>query len=336
MRRGFMRRIGCFLALVVILIGLVIVGLAWLLSSLTGQMLLTAVAPAIALVLVVVILLRLARGVGRAAAPLGDLVEASARVEAGEVGTQVDVRGPREIRALGRAFNSMSARLAADTDERRRLLADVSHELRTPLTVIQGNVEAMIDGVYPADRAHLERLLAETRHLELMIEDLRTLSLADAGALALHREPTDLAELAAEVVAGFEAQASGAGVALAINATDTPVIDVDPHRLRQVIGNLVSNALRHTPKDGSVTVRVRSAADRVELEVVDTGSGMDSASAERAFDRFWRAGEAAGAGIGLAIVRDLVRAHGGDVSIQTALGEGTTVRCSLPLSASQA
>jgi two-component system, OmpR family, sensor histidine kinase BaeS len=331
MQRRFMRRIGCFVGAVVLVLALVIAGTAWLITSAFGGGWLAIVA-----VIPLTLLYALAlRGIWHAirgrVGPLGDLIDASQRIEAGEVGAQVPVRGPGELKSLGRAFNSMSSRLAADTDERRRLLADVSHELRTPLTVIQGNVEAMLDGVYPADRPHLERLLAETRHLELMIEDLRTLSLADAGALPLHREPTDLAVLAAEVIGGFEAQASAAGVALAVDTTDAPALDLDPHRFRQVIGNLVSNALRHTPNGGSVTVRIRPAGDRVELEVADTGSGMDAASAERAFDRFWRSGHAAGAGIGLAIVRDLVRAHGGDVSLQTEPGEGTTVRCSLPL-----
>ena len=116
------------------------------------------------------------------------------------MGAQVDVRGPREIRALSRAFNAMSSRLAADTDQRRRFLADVSHELRTPLTVIQGSVEGMLDGLYPADRPQLERLLAETHQLERLIDDLRTLSLTDAGALELHRDPVDLGPLAADVV----------------------------------------------------------------------------------------------------------------------------------------
>ena len=115
---------------------------------------------------------------------MGDLIEASERVEAGEVGTQVEVRGPREVRAMARAFNAMSARLAADAEARRRLLADVSHELRTPLTVIQGNVEGMLDGLYPADRAHLERVLAETRQLERLIEDLRTLVTGRCGRAA--------------------------------------------------------------------------------------------------------------------------------------------------------
>jgi two-component system, OmpR family, sensor histidine kinase BaeS len=330
MSRRFVRRAVRFALLFMIVVGVFIVGLAWLLGTLLGERILSAVLPAIALLIGLVIVIRLVRGIGRAAAPLGDLIEASGRVEAGEVGTQVEVRGPREIRALARAFNAMSARLAADTEDRRRLLADVSHELRTPLAVIQGNVEGMIDGLYPADRPHLERLLGETRQLERLVEDLRTLSLADAGALRLHREPIDLAALAAEVAAGLEPQARGEGVTLVVDAGDPAPVELDPQRVRQVIGNLVSNALRHTRAGGTVTVRVASVNEAVELEVADTGAGMDRESVERAFDRFWRSGDGAGAGLGLAIVRDLVHAHDGEVELESTLGVGTTVRCRFP------
>jgi signal transduction histidine kinase len=333
MSRRFVRRAVGFVAMAVVLVAVVVVGLAWLLGTLLGQQVLSAVLPAIAVLIGLVIILRVVRGVGRAAAPLGDLIEASGRVEAGEFGVQVGERGPREIRALARAFNAMSARLAEDTEDRRRLLADVSHELRTPLTVIHGNVEGMLDGLYPADAIHLERILAEARHLERLVDDLRTLSLADAGALPLHRESTDLAALASEVVAGFQPQAAADGVSLTLEANGATVLEVDPRRVRQVIANLVSNALRHTPAGGRVTVAVQPAADAVELTVSDTGSGMDAESVGRAFDRFWRSGDAAGAGLGLGIVRDLVRAHGGDVSLESTPGAGTLVRCRFPLMA---
>jgi signal transduction histidine kinase len=328
-----MRRMALFALAFLVVVVSAVVGFAALLSALLGQEVLSALLPAAVLLLALLLVARLARGFGGAAAPLGDLVEASARVEAGEVGTQVRVRGPREIRALARAFNSMSARLAADTDQRRRLLADVSHELRTPLTVIQGSVEGMLDGLYPADRTQLERLLAETHQLEQLIEDLRTLSLTDAGALPLHREPTDLGALARDVVAGFQPQAAAETVTLVVEADASPTLAVDPRRVRQVMANLVSNALRHTPAGGRVAVRVRRLGGAVELEVADTGSGMDAASAERAFDRFWRAGDAAGAGLGLAIVRDLVRAHGGEAVLESAPDAGTVVRCRFPMDA---
>ncbi len=164
-----------------------------------------------------------------------------------------------------------------------------------------------------------------------MVEDLRTLSLADAGALPLHREPTDLAVLATDVVAGFDPQAEEGGVALAVESDAVPALQLDPRRIRQVLGNLLSNALRHTPSGGRITVRVRSLPDAVELEVADTGTGMDASTAERAFERFWRAGDAAGAGLGLAIVRDLVQAHGGEASLTSAPGSGTVVRCRFPV-----
>ena len=320
-----------FVVAFIIVISLVIVAIAWLVGTLVRQDVVSSILPAIAILVALVVIARLTRGVRGAAAPLGDLMEASARVEAGEVGAQVEVRGPREIRALARAFNSMSSRLASDTDQRRRFLADVSHELRTPLTVIQGSVEGMLDGLYPADPPHLERLLSETQQLERLVDDLRTLSLTDAGALELHRDVVDLGALAADVVAGFEPQASTEGVTLATDLDDVPALSLDGRRVRQVIGNLLSNAIRHTPHGGRVTLRVRRIGSAVELEVADTGAGMDADAAARAFDRFWRAGETAGAGLGLAIVRDLVRAHGGEVSLESAPGAGTVVRCRFPL-----
>ena len=325
-----MRRFVAFAVLFVAVVASTIIAVAWVLGTLVGERAMSWVLPAIGILIAFMVVVRLGRGIRGAAKPLGDLIEASARVEAGEVGAQVSVRGPREIRALARAFNSMSARLAADTDQRRRFLADVSHELRTPLTVIQGGVEGMIDGLYPADRPHLERLLAETHQLERLTDDLRTLSLTDAGALELHRDPVDLGALAADVVAGFEPQAATEGVTLAVEVGQLPSLSLDARRVRQVIGNLLSNALRHTETGGRISVRVRRVGDHVELEVADTGAGMDSEAAERAFDRFWRSGDTAGAGLGLAIVRDLVRAHGGEATLESAPGAGTVVRCRFP------
>ena len=331
MRRRFMRRVAGFVGCGLLALIVTVVLLGWLLGALLNEHAFAAIFPAIGILIVAFVVIRLLRGVGSTAGPLGELIEASARVEAGQVGTQVGEGGPREIRALARAFNSMSSRLAEDVAQRRRLLADVSHELRTPLTVIQGSVEGMLDGLYPADRAQLERLLAETRQLERLVEDLRTLALADAGALPIRREPTDLGALAADVVAGFERAAASASVRLEVATDDGPPAELDPLRVRQVVSNLVSNALRHTPAGGRVGVRVSHEPDAVTLEVADTGTGMDSEAAARAFDRFWRSGDSAGAGLGLAIVRDLVVAHGGEVTLESAPGRGTTVRCRFPL-----
>jgi two-component system sensor histidine kinase BaeS len=326
-----MRRAAGFIVFMLVVFVLVAAGIVWLLSTLFGSSWLTAV-------LAIVLLLILARVVGGvvratrlAMTPMGDLIEAAARIEAGELGTTVSERGPREVRTLARAFNAMSGRLAESDAERRALLADVSHELRTPLTVIQGNVEGMLDGLYPADRAHLERVLAETHQMERLIDDLRTLSLADAGALVLHRESTDLGGLAAEVVAGFAPQAEAAGVVLTVEEpSEAGELEVDPLRIRQVVGNLVSNALRHTPSGGRVTVRVARDGSDATLTVADSGEGMDADAAAHAFDRFWRSADSTGAGLGLAIVRDLVTAHGGSVELHSVPGEGTRVVCRLP------
>ena len=326
-----MRRMAGFAIFMIFVFVVIAAAIVWLLSTAFGPGWFTAV-------LAIVLLLILARVVGGilrsarlAITPMSDLIDAAARIEAGELGTTVTERGPRELRSLARAFNAMSGRLAESDAERRRLLADVSHELRTPLTVIQGNIEGMLDGLYPADQAHLERVLAETHQMERLIEDLRTLSLADAGALVLHREPTDLGAMASEVVAAFAPQAEAAGVALGLeDVADVAELEVDPLRMRQVIANLVSNALRHTPAGGRVTVGVGRDASDWTLTVADDGEGMDADAAAHAFERFWRSADSTGAGLGLAIVRDLVTVHGGSVDLHSAPGEGTRVVCRFP------
>jgi len=331
LRRGFMRRAGCFAVVVLVILFLGLAGLVSLIAPAVGSSLYAIVASLIVIFFFAAaarFVLRLFRST---AAPVGDLIEAAGRVEAGELDVQVPERGMREVRALTGAFNAMSARLSAAERERRRLLAEVSHELRTPLTVIQGNIEAMIDGLYPADREHLERIQSETRQLERLIEDLRTLSLAETGQLPLQREPTDVDSLAREVAAAFGPDALSAGVELTIEVpNDLPELDVDARRIRQVISNLVANALRHTPTGGRVTVSATAADGGIRLLVDDTGVGMSQDAVEHALERFWREGESAGAGLGLAIVRDLVTAHGGTVEISSVLGKGTKVSVLLP------
>jgi signal transduction histidine kinase len=330
-RRRFARRAALGIVGVLVILFLLVGLVVWLVGTAAGSGWLGAVA-AIGGVLLFAFLARsVVRGVRLATAPVGELIEAAGRVEDGELGIQVAERGPREVRALTRSFNAMSTRLARTEEQRRGLLADVSHELRTPLTVIQGNVEAMIDGLYPADREHLERIRAESAHLEGLIDDLRTLSLADAGALTLEREPTDLGAIAADVVRAFDARAAAGDVALTLAAVDDlPELELDARRIRQVIGNLVANALRHTPAGGHTVVSVRVESDAVILAVTDSGRGMPAEDVARAFERFWRKGEGQGAGLGLAIVRDLVAAHGGSVAMESAVGAGTTVTCRFP------
>jgi signal transduction histidine kinase len=327
-----MWRVGCFVVAFLVLLSLLAAAVIWLVSTLLGTQ-----APAIVLgILLVLLFAMVARGVLRgvrgSAGAAADLIEAAGRVEEGDYGARVPERGPGEVRALARAFNAMSARLEATEEERRRLLADVSHELRTPLSVIRGNLEGMLDGLYPADAAHLDVILEETRLLERLVEDLRTLSMAESGALRLHREPTDLPALLREVASGHGPQADAAGVELEVRvADDLPITELDPARIRQVVGNLLANALRYAPSRGRVTLRADRVAQAIAVEVADNGPGIAPELIGRIFERFYRSPDSQGSGLGLPIARSLVMAHGGEISATSEPGSGTRIRFTLPL-----
>jgi two-component system sensor histidine kinase BaeS len=205
--------------------------------------------------------------------------------------------------------------------------------MRTPLAVITGNLEAILDGVYPADPAHLTPILDETRVMERLIDDLRTIALSEAGTLALHPEPTDLDVLIGEVLHAFAPVATAADVTLATESSgELPILDVDPVRIREVLSNLVANALRHTPAGGSVSVDGSAHARSVVLVVRDTGPGIDPTLLPHVFDRFVKGAASRGSGLGLAIARGLVEAHGGTISVDSPAGGGTTFRVELPRS----
>lgn len=225
------------------------------------------------------------------------------------------------------------ARLAATEQERRGFLADVTHELRTPLAVVRGNVEAIVDGVYPADEAHLAPILDATTTLERLVDDLRTVAQAEAGDLELRREPLDVGALVLDAVAGREAEAARRGVLLDSDVPDDLLtVEADPVRVAQVVGNLLANAIRQTPAGGTVTVSVRPDIDMssVVVTVADTGPGFPSDLLPRAFDRFARGTDSPGAGLGLAIARDLVAAHGGTIEACNLSPGGAEVRFTLP------
>lgn len=279
---------------------------------------------------IIVALVLLGRTVRSIATPVGDLIEAAGRVEAGSYDARVAERGPREMRSLAHAFNAMAARLEANESQRKQLLADVTHELRTPLTVMQGNVEALLDGVHPADTAHIAPILEETKVLARLIDDLRTLSLAESGALALHREAVDVASVARDVVSAFSDPARRGGVALGSSSEGSTAVDADPVRVREVLVNLVANALRYTPAGGSVGIEARGADGRVEVTVRDTGSGIAPEAVDGIFDRFSRSTDSPGAGLGLAIAKGLVEAHGGTIRAESASGQGTRIVFTLP------
>jgi signal transduction histidine kinase len=273
------------------------------------------------------------RAVRRLAAPIGDVMDAADRVAGGDYGARVQARGPDEVRRLARSFNQMVERLEAHEAQRRGLLADVAHELRTPLSVIRGNVEGMLDGLYPADEAHLAPVLEETAVMARLLDDLQTLSTAEAGVLRLHRERMDPSSLVQDAVAAVRARADAAGVTLAWRATPgVPELDVDPVRIGEVLANLLSNAVHHTPGGGSITVAVQpSSATEVAFTVSDTGKGIDPADLPFVFDRFVKSVDSSGAGLGLAIARSLVEAHGGSITAESEPGRGTTMRFVLPL-----
>jgi signal transduction histidine kinase len=292
-----------------------------------------AVSGGAALVVALVLGALLVRSVTR---PLRHLSAASRSIAAGELGTRVPVRSRDEVGQLAAAFNRMAADLARAEEARRQQAADIAHELRTPLTVIQGHLEALADGIFPADPGNLAPALEQARLLARLVEDLRTLSLADAGRLALAPVPTDVGRWAAGVVAGFRAVAADREIALGLEiADDLPGVRMDPQRMAQALGNLLGNALRHTPGGGQVTVHVARGDGGVVVSVTDTGPGVPLDHLPYLFERFWRGDRSrsrrtGGSGLGLAIARRIVEAHGGRIWAEVVAGGGLRVSLSLP------
>jgi two-component system OmpR family sensor kinase/two-component system sensor histidine kinase BaeS len=265
-------------------------------------------------------------------APLSELTRASRAVAAGDLTQRVEIRSQDETGELGRAFNDMAASLAAAETQRKNLIADVSHELRTPLTVVQGDLQAILDGVYPLEMGQIASLYDETRLLTRLVDDLHDLALADAGQLRIERLPVDVGELARAAAAQFAPVGEAQGVRVSVSAEDgLPSVSGDADRLAQVLRNLLGNALRHTAAGGSVVIGARQVAGAVELSVADTGAGITPEDLPHVFDRFYRGDKRArGAGLGLAIARQLVMAHGGEIAVESEVGRGTRFTMRLP------
>jgi signal transduction histidine kinase len=269
-------------------------------------------------------------------APITRLAAAAQRIGTGELQTRVQAGGSRELEALAQAFNTMAGELQRAEVQRANLMADVSHELRTPLTALEGNLRAALDRMYALDEAEIADLYGQTRHLIRLVNDLRELALAEARQLPLHKQATDLAALVDETVRVFAPLAEDEGVQLAQHLEDLPTLQVDAVRIRQVLHNLLANALRHTPRGGSVTVVGRTEGDAVYLAVQDTGAGLDAEHLEFVFDRFYRGDKArsrdtGGTGLGLAIVKAIVEAHDGRVvATSTGVGHGSSFGLYLP------
>jgi signal transduction histidine kinase len=271
--------------------------------------------------------------VRRVGVPLGDITEAAHGLAAGDLSTRVPVRGSRPIRMVGSAFNSMAARLEVQETQRRELMADIAHELRTPLTIVQGRLEGLLDGVYPRDDGHLNEVLAETRLLSRLVEDLRTLANAESGAVTLQKESTDVASLTEDVVASLSAESARRHVEVRVEAPLEPtVISVDPLRVREVLMNLLSNALQHTPSGGVVSLGISYANGGATISIADTGSGITPEDLPKIFDRFHKDRASRGSGLGLAISKSLIALHGGDIRAESTPGRGTTITITLPSS----
>jgi signal transduction histidine kinase len=334
MRRRFLRRVVLVVALFFGLTVLANVLAVVLLTNVFGLDAQQRLAPFVAILGVSLLVAFLATGwsVRRMARPVGEVMEAAERVSGGNYDARVEERGPREIRRLVRSFNAMTEQLRSAEEQRRNLLADLAHELRTPLSVIRGQVEGVLDGLYPADRSHLAPVVEEAAVMSRLLDDLQTLSTAEAGALRLRKERMDPGDVVADAVAAFGARARSAGVTLKQRVAENLTgVEVDPVRIGEVLANLLMNAVRHTPSGGAVVVAAQPAGDeRVAFSVEDSGLGIDPQVLPQVFDRFVKSGDSRGAGLGLAIAKSLVEAHGGTIVAESSPGAGATVTFTLP------
>ncbi len=278
--------------------------------------------------------------------PVKTLAIGARQVAQGNLAYRVDIRSKDELGDLGRSFNTMAANLQQAELERRRMIADITHELRTPLTVIDGTVDGIQDGVFPPDKEHLDVIKEQTALLARLTADLRDLSTAESGQLKLQLAATDMIDLIRRKLPTFAAPAKEKGIELASALPqDAPRIEVDADRMEQVLGNLMTNAIRHTPPGGKITVSARVIdqdtvhgidGPNLVVSVADTGEGISPEHLPHVFDRFYRVEESrsrgeGGAGLGLAIVKQMSEVHGGRVWVESELGKGSTFHVALPV-----
>ncbi|MBN1316545.1 MAG: HAMP domain-containing protein [Anaerolineales bacterium] len=262
--------------------------------------------------------------------PLKKLTAAAEGIARGDLSQRVSVASSDEVGELAATFNHMASELEQAEQLRRDMTVDIAHELRTPLSVVRGKLEGVLDGVYPATPEHLQPILEATDLLTFLVEDLRMLAQAEAGKLVLEKEKVNVAELLQDAVINFEHQATDQGVELQLgNLSDTLQVTADWRRVNQVMGNLISNALRHTPKGGKITITAAAVKGKILITVQDTGAGIPPADLPRVFDRFWRGEKSrsrasGGIGLGLAIAKQLVNLHGGSIGVESETGNGST------------
>jgi two-component system OmpR family sensor kinase/two-component system sensor histidine kinase BaeS len=271
--------------------------------------------------------------------PLAEVIAAARAVASGDLSARVRASGPDDLRALSDSFNQMAASLEQSDSERRNMLADIAHELRTPITVMRGRLEGIVDGVYAASPEQISPALEETYLLERLVEDLRLLTLAETRQLHFERTNVNLREMVARVIDLFQAEAEDKKITLGFDGPDEEaVVRLDPQRIKQVIGNLVSNALRYTPEGGNVTLSVQKNLGNVVLSVSDDGPGVPAEDLASIFQRFWRGEKSrsrtsGGAGLGLAIARQLVEGQGGRIQAENRPQGGLKISIEFPLEA---
>ena len=271
--------------------------------------------------------------------PIRELTRATHAISEGDLSQKVQIRTNDELGELAQAFNKMSAELSRSINARKQMTADIAHELRTPLSLILGHAEAVHDGVLPPTRENFEIIREEATRLEHLVNDLRTLSLADAGELTITPQVIEPERLVNEVAALYQYETQKKNISLDVDiASPLPVIEVDPGRMTQVLTNILDNATHHTPEGGHITLSAKQADDKVQLVVEDSGPGVPPENIEHIFERFYRSDSSrqrdgavpGGSGLGLAIAKSIVQAHGGQLSAESEAGKGLRVIISLP------
>jgi signal transduction histidine kinase len=274
-------------------------------------------------VLALVLGLFLARSLTR---PLRELTGATRALARGDLQQRVDVKTTDEIGELAESFNQMSADLARAQQARKQMTADIAHDLRNPLTVLGGYLESLSDGKLSPTPERFAAMQAEVFHLQRLVDDLRTLSLADAGELRLHKEPTRAVDLLERVADSYRVQAEAQGIRLGVQAdANLKELALDPARIEQVLGNLVSNALRYTPEGGEIRLYGRQTEAGVILEVIDNGSGISPEIIPHIFERSFRGDSSRSgdeSGLGLAIAKSIIESHGGEIGVESEAGNG--------------
>ena len=269
--------------------------------------------------------------------PIRELTRATHAISEGDLSQEVQVRTNDELGELAQAFNKMSAELSRSVNARKQMTADIAHELRTPLSLILGHAEAVHDGVLPPTVENFEIIREEATRLEHLVNDLRTLSLADAGELTINPQFIEPERLINEVTSLYQYETQRKNISLDVDVdSPLPTIEVDPGRMTQVLTNILDNATRHTPEGGQITLSAKQVNDKVELAVQDSGPGIPPETLDRIFERFYRTDSSrqrdgdGGSGLGLAIAKSIVQAHGGQLSAESEPGKGLRIIISLP------